>query len=98
MLEFRIIEQIGDSKPFSLWYFKTYEQCYLKLLELIDDCRDTVKKEYYVLNEFYKNEHPPFLSNIRKFKIECREVEEWFKYEPDVKAKNKVIPFRREVR
>ena len=97
MLEFRIVEQIGEGTPFSLWSFKSYEQCYLKLIDLIHDCKTSVKKEYYVINEFYNNEYPPFLSDIRKFKIECREVDDWVIYNPDVKSnnKNKIVQFRR---
>ena len=37
MKEFRIVVQNGKAQPYSLWTFQTYESCYFKLIELIND-------------------------------------------------------------
>lgn len=94
MKEFRIIKQIGDSKPYSFKTFSTFEECYIELLRLISLQEENVKKEYYVLNDFYNNQHPPFLKNIVKFKIEEREVNEWKTYTKKELKGNKIIDLR----
>lgn len=78
MLEYRIIRQNRNGKPFSLWTFDNFEACYCKLLDMINNTGDCFSKDYYVFNDFYNNECLP--SALIKFKIECREVGEWKVY------------------
>lgn len=87
MLEFRIVTQHGNARPFSLWTFNSFEACYCKLYEFIQDKKTHVSPEYYVINDFYDNEYPPFLNDITKYKIECREVENWELYSKNKKKK-----------
>lgn len=94
MKEFRIIKQIGDSKPYSFKTFNTFEECYIELLRLISIQEESIKKEYYVVNDFYNNKHQPFLKNIVKFKIEVREVEKWETYSKKELKGNKIIDLR----
>ena len=75
MKEYTILIQNGNAKPFTLHTFNDFELCYCKLLEMINT--DKVRKEYYVLNDFYKNEYVPFLNNITKYTIKVRDVSEW---------------------
>lgn len=94
MKEYRIVVQKGNCRPYSLWTFKTFDDCYIKLLELINLQSMNVKKEYYVINNFFDNQYVPFLNDITKYTIECREVTEWRKYEKEKrhnKSTNKVI-------
>ena len=90
MQEYRILRQNGTGKPFSLWTYSSFEACYCKLLELVDDCSSCVHKDYYVFNDFYENEFFP--SANYKFKIECREVGKWKSYsnEKNIKKYNKI--------
>ena len=81
MKEYRIVIQRGKGTPYSNWTFKTFEACYSKLLDLIEQQSTNVKKEYYVINNFYKNPYPAFLSDIVKYTIECREVTSWKVYD-----------------
>ena len=78
-MEYRIVTQKGRAKPYSLWTFNTYEACYLKLMELIQQHNSMVQKEYYVTNENFENEYPAFLADITKYTIQCRSVEEYIK-------------------
>ena len=91
MQEYRIIRQNGTGKPFSLWTYNSFETCYCKLLELIVDCSSCVHKDYYVFNDFYKNEFFP--SATYKFKVEYRQVGEWQTYEEEKQQRknNKII-------
>lgn len=94
MKEFRIVVQNGKAQPYSLWTFQTYEACYLKLIELINDKKKSVKNEYYVINDFWKNEFDPFYADITKYKVEVREVKEWQTFGKKIKYNhndNKVI-------
>lgn len=85
MQEYRIFRQNGTGKPFSLWTYNSFEACYCKLLELINNCSSCVHKDYYVFNDFYDNEFFP--SAYYKFKIECREVGKWKSYTLEKKEK-----------
>ena len=77
MKEFWLVIQHGNAKPYSLWTFSTFEGCYSKMLEFIFYKKKSVRPEYYVLNDFYKNEYQPFLADITKYKIEVRDVNDW---------------------
>lgn len=95
MREYRIVIQHGNARPYSLWTFKTYEACYLKLMEFISAKKDAVNDKYYVLNDFYENKHIPF-GDITKYKIEIRETTEWkilTEKEKEIKNNNKIIYF-----
>lgn len=92
MKEYRIIKQIGDSKPYSFRTFSSFEECYFELLRLIDLQKENVRKEYYVTNDFYNNEYPPFFKNITIFTIEERSVNSWKLYKQN--KNNKIINFR----
>ena len=85
MLEYRIMRQNGTGKPFSLWTYSSFDACYYKLLELIENCSSRVCKDYYVFNDFYENEFFP--SATYKFKIEYREVGNWKSYTSEKKEK-----------
>ena len=76
MKEYRIVTQHGNAKPYSLWSFKTYEACYLKLMEIIQSKKSSISNEYYVLNDFFENKYLPF-GNITKYRIEVREITDW---------------------
>ena len=98
-MEYRIVIQKGRAKPYTLWTFNTYEACYFKLIELIQDHNSKVQKEYYVTNEDFENEYPAFLADITKYTIQCRSVEEWEEYRETRVHKNKsnVLMFRKSV-
>ena len=89
MLEFRLVVQNGDARPYSLWTFPNFEACYVKLIEIIQNKSTCVRPEYYVINEFYKNTYQPFLKDITKYTIECREVTEWVLYKKENEKNNK---------
>lgn len=96
MEEFRIVVQHGSGKPFSFWTFTSYWECYVKLLEFIQDKSKQVKPEYYVLNDFYENKYPASLSHMTKYKIESREVTDWVLYskeKEEEKENSKIIFF-----
>lgn len=99
MEEYRIVQQIGNSKPYSLYTFNNFNDCYLHLLNLIQIQQSSVRKKYYVTNSFFNNKYPPFLDGIVQYTIEVREVNEWKEYkEEKVASKNlnkKVLPFRK---
>ncbi len=78
MKEFTIVIQHGKARPFTLHSFDNFESCYGKLLEMINI--DKVNKEYYVVNDFYKNEYVPFLHDITKYTVKVRNVSEWEVY------------------
>ena len=78
MKEYTIIIQHGKGKPFSLHTFNNFDLCYCKLLEMINTPK--VNMEYYVLNDFFKNEYTPFVDNITKYTIKVRNVSEWETY------------------
>lgn len=94
MKEYRIIKQYKDAKPYSLWTLDSFEACYGQLLVLIENTADYFHRDYYVFNDFYKNECSPSASN--KFKIEVRDVGAWKTYEEkekedQYKNDNKII-------
>lgn len=98
MEEFRLVEQVGDGKPFSIHIFKNFNDCYMYLLKLIKLQQGSVRKKYYVTNSFFKNKYPPFVEGIKKYTIEVREVDTWREYVEE-KSSNKsidkkVIPFK----
>ena len=62
MKEYTIIIQHGKGKPFSLHTFNNFDLCYCKLLEMINTPKANM--EYYVVNDFFKNEYTPFIDNI----------------------------------
>lgn len=82
MKEYRIVMQAGNATPYTDYqYYKTFEQCYFYLLRHIDcKCRSGTKP-YYVENDFYDNKYEPYLSDIFKFRIEERDVDDWVIYE-----------------
>ena len=86
MLEYRIIRQNGTGKPFSLWTFNSFEACYCKLIEMVNNCGNCFNRDYYVFNDFYENDYFPSASF--KFKVEFREVGEWKTYSTEKKHKN----------
>lgn len=88
MLEFRIVIQNGNARPYSLSTYPTFEACYSQLVQLIHDKSTQVRHEYYVLNDFYNNTYPPFLGDITKYKIEWREVAEWNIYKKENEQEN----------
>lgn len=88
MLGFRIVTQHGTARPFSLWTFTSFDACYCKLLEFIQNKSEQSRPEYYVINDFYNNVYPPFLNDITKYKIECREVENWELYSKNKKKRD----------
>lgn len=98
MEEYRIVKQIGDSKPYSLYIFNNFNDCYMYLLKLIDIQQTSVNKKYYVTNSFFKNKYPPFINGIIRYTIEVREVDSWKEYkESKTSSKSinkKVIPFK----
>ncbi len=92
MQEYTILIQNGQAKPYTLHVFNDFDTCYCKLLEMIHT--DKVKKEYYVINDFYQNEYVPFLPNLTKYTIKVRNVSEWQTYSKskhDAPHLNKVI-------
>lgn len=91
MKEYRIIKQHRNAKPYSLWTFNTFEACYLQLLTLIESTGNYFHRDYYVFNDFYKNEFTTEASD--KFRIEVRDVGEWETYseEKPQKSYNKII-------
>ena len=94
MKESTILLQNGNAKPYTLHVFHNFDSCYCKLLEMINT--DKVQKEYYVLNDFYKNEYMPFLPNITKYTIQVRDVTEWEIYSTEkhsLKTTKKIINF-----
>ena len=78
MKEYRIIKQIRDALPFSLWTFNSFDACYAQLQVLIQSTGDYFHKDYYVFNDFYENEFTPD-AKVR-FKIEVRDVGNWETY------------------
>lgn len=98
MKEYRIVVQNGNAKPYSLWTFSSFDCCYVKLLEFIQDKSTQLRPEYYVINSFYKNKYPALLGTITTYKIECREVTEWNLYSKEVEEKrenSKIIYFNK---
>ena len=98
--EYRIVIQQGGGKPYSLWTFKSFNECYAQLIELIQNQTKNVKKEYYVTNDFFKNEFQPFYNGITKYTIQKRKVNEWETYtkskeEKAQKEKSNIISFRK---
>lgn len=87
MEEYRIVVQNGSGKPYSVWTFDNFDSCYYKLLDMIRSQCTWSNKEYYVFNDFYNNEYPPFV-NARKYTIEHRKVSDWKIYK-EKKQKNK---------
>lgn len=83
MKEYTIIVQYGSGKPFQLYTYNSFESCYCALLSIINTNRS--KKEYYVINDFYKNEYTPFLKDITKYTIKVRDVTEWEIYSNNMK-------------
>ena len=75
MKEYTIIIQHGKAKPFSLHTFNDFDACYFKLLDMINTPKTNM--QYYVLNDFYNNEYPPFIDNITKYIVKVRNVSEW---------------------
>lgn len=98
MEEYRIVKQIGDSKPYSLYTFNNFDDCYMHLLNLIEIQQSSVNKKYYVTNSFFKNKYPPFINGIIRYTIEVRKVNNWKEYRKDENSKKninkKIIPFR----
>lgn len=96
MKEYRIMQQIGEGKPFFFFTYHDFNIAYLELLKLIKMHQDDIKKEYYVLNDFYDNKYPPFLPDIKKFWIEEREVDSWVMCTKDKQEKknSKIIKMR----
>ena len=88
LLEYRLVIQNGNAKPYSLSTFDNFYDCYCQLLSMISMQSRWIHNEYYVLNDFYKNEYPPFLKDIRKYKIEVREVGTWRIYSSKDKKRN----------
>lgn len=78
MIEYRIVRQNNNGKPFTLWTFDTSEACLCKLYDMIKDTGNRFHKDYYVFNDFFENEFLP--SSSVKFKIECRQVGDWKTY------------------
>ena len=92
--EFRIVKQVGNSKPYSLYTFSNFNDCYVHLLELIQNQQRCVNKKYYVTNAFFKNKYPAFVDGIITYTIEVRKVEEWNKYIEDnsnYRKENKIV-------
>lgn len=85
MQEYTIVIQHGSARPFTLHTYNSFEICYSSLLQMIHT--NTVKREYYVQNDFYKNTYTPFLPNITKYTIKVRKVSEWEIYS---KEKHKI--------
>lgn len=86
MLEYTIVIQKGKGRPYSLHTFDNFNACYCKLLEMIKTPK--VNMEYYVLNDFYKNEYIPFIDNITKYTIKVRNVSEWEIYSEEQTSDN----------
>ncbi len=93
MEEYRIIVQKGKGKPYSLWSFSNFNDCYMKLLEITSNHSNMVNKEFYVNNDFWNNKYQPFLPNITFYTVECRNVSKWETYKEKSKSKNKILPF-----
>ena len=93
MEEYRIVKQVGNSKPYSLYTFNNFNDCYLHLLKLIEMQQTEVNKKYYVTNTFFKNKYPPFIENIIKYTIEVRTVNKWKEYKEQKAINKKIIPF-----
>ena len=89
MEEYRLIIQKGECRPYSLWTFSTFDACYFKMLQMINEQQTHVRKEYFVINDFYNNIYPPFLAEITKYKIEYRNVGEWNVYSKKNKMEDK---------
>ena len=78
MQEYTILIQKGKGHPYTLYTYNDFDVCYAKLLDMINTPK--VNMEYYVLNDFYKNEYIPFIDNITKYTIKVRNVSEWETY------------------
>lgn len=91
MKEYRIVKRVSGGMPYSVWKFKTFETCYFQLLRLISGHADSIRKEYYVTNEFFKNKYPPYLPNITVYTIEAREVDSWREFKKEEKSENHKI-------
>ena len=94
MKEYRIITQYGKGKPFSLETYTNYEICIIKLNEYIERQKQLDRK-YFVLNNFFENEFQ-LDYDTTKYKIECREVEEWTELGKTKKEnKGKILSFEK---
>lgn len=93
MLEYRIVEQHKKGKEYSLWSFYSFNECYSKLLEMIENQKKCVSNKYYVCNDFYDNEYEPFFEDLTKFTIQVREVTNWKDYKENTQQKNNNILF-----
>ena len=95
MYEYRIVIQHGQAKPYSLWSFNTYEACYFKLMEFINDRKHSARKEYFVENDFFENEYPAYIDGITRYRIEFRDVSKWEILSQKIKSKrnenNKIV-------
>lgn len=94
MLEFRIVIQQGKGRPYSLYTYNNFNQCYNELLELIKNRKNCVNKKYYVANDFFDNEYEPTLENLILYNIQVREVSVWKDYTENANQKNNVVYFR----
>lgn len=80
MTEYRVVVCHNNAKPFSLYTFNDFHDCYAELIRLISIKQNSAKPEYYVYNDFYENIYPPIINQLTTFKIECRKVSNWEMY------------------
>ena len=96
MKEYRIVVTPKSGKKYSLWTFKDFFSCYLQLTEMIIDKKTHVRPQYYVTNEFYKNEYPMNYPDITLYTIEVRDVDDWKEYnKKEEKESNNIIPLKK---
>lgn len=100
MKEYRIVQQIGEGKPYSLEVFKSFESCYAHLLFLIEEQQTHVNKKYFVQNSFFKNKYPEFTQNIKIYRIECRDVGNWLMLNEKIEngLHTNLVPFNKRKR
>ena len=96
MKEYRIVVTPPSGKSYSLWTFKEFFSCYMKLTEMIIEKKTHIRPQYYVTNEFYKNEFPANFPNSTFYTIQVREVSDWKEYnKKEEKNSNNIIPLKK---
>ena len=65
-------------------------------IEIIEYKKTQIRPQYYVTNEFYKNEFPANFPNTTFYTIQVRDVNDWKEYnKKDESDSNNIIPFKK---
>ena len=79
MQEFTIKVICNGGTPYFLHNYKTFNDAYVHLLDMIS-LEEERGRQYYVDNSFFKNKYQ-YVGKLKYFKIFVRDVSEWFDYD-----------------